>query len=64
MTNKNESAEVIRIRINHKKLDLLNPPTRPAFNEFGTRDDGTIVVVKRAVGRKEDGSVPAERGTE
>ena len=49
MTNKNESAEVMRIRINQKTLDLLNPTARPARYEVETLDDGTIIVIKRAV---------------
>jgi hypothetical protein len=49
MTNKNESAEVMRIQINQKTLDLPNPTARPARYEVETLDDGTIIVIKRAV---------------
>ena len=64
MTNKNESAEVMRIRINQKKLDLLNPTARPGLFEVGTLDDGSIIVT-RAIGTKKVGAVPAtERRSE
>ena len=64
MTNKTESAEVMRIRINQKKLDLLDPTVRPARYELETLGDGTIIII-RAAGLKKDGSVPAtERRSE
>ena len=48
MTNKNDSAELVRIRINQKKLDALDPTTRPADYEVGTLEDGTIIIKLRA----------------
>ena len=58
MTNKNDSAEPVRIRIYQQKPDLLDPTARPALYEVGTFDGGTIIITQ-VIGPTKASSPPA-----
>ena len=49
MTNKNNAAAPVQIRIYQQKVDPRNPTGRPALIEIGTLGDGEIII-KRVVG--------------
>jgi hypothetical protein len=50
MTKKKNSAEKVQIRVYQQKLDASDPAARPAIEEIGTLDDGTIIIIKQGVG--------------
>ena len=60
MTNKNNSAEPVSIRIYQQKVDPRNPTARPALYEIGTLGDGEIII-KHVIGPTK---VSSSRATE
>ncbi len=65
MTNKNNSAEPVRIGVYQQKLDTRNPTARPALYELGTLGDGDVIIIKRSIGPMKASSVSAtERRSE
>lgn len=57
MTNKNDSAEPVRIRIYQQKVDSRNPNAPPALVELGTLDTG-VIIIKQVIGPPKANSVP------